>query len=163
MGLGKEILAGVGISLGTAAGIRGVRLYQLTKKLVITHRIKVSSLSLKGVTLTIDVVMKNPTASSLTLQYPFLSVMMGNTLLASSEMKDTDIVIKPYSVTEINNITFNLNVLQELNILDSLLTPLATGQPATIRAVTLTRVKFLFFRIPFTTEEDLALNNKSGS
>lgn len=163
MGFGNKIIAGAGIAGATAAGISGVRLYRLSRKLQITHRLRVSGLSLKGVTLTIDVVMKNPTAGSLKMKYPFLTVMLGDTLLATSEMKDADIEIKPYSVTEVKDITFNIDVLQELSILASLLVPLSTGQPVTLRAITQTGVKFLFFRFPFTTEEDLILNNNNGS
>ena len=163
MGLGSKIIAGAGIAGAAAAGITGVRLYRLSRLLQITYRLRVSSLSLKGVTLTIDVVMKNPTAGSLKLKYPFLTVMLGNTLLATSEMQNAWIDIKPYSVTEVNNITFNISTLQELGILASLLVPLTTGQPVTLRAITQTSVRFLFLHFPFTSEEDLVLNNNNGS
>ncbi len=163
MGLGSKIVAGAGIAGAAAAGITGLRLYRLSRKLQVNYRLRISNLSLKGVTLTIDVVMKNPTAGSLTLKYPFLTVMLGNTLLATSDMKNAWIKIQPYGVTEVNNITFDISTLQELGILASLLVPLTTGQPVTLRAITETSVRFLFFSFPFTSEEDLVLNNTNGS
>ena len=163
MGIVKDLVVGTTASLAAAAGISGIRLYSLSRNLQISHKLKVSNLSLKGITLTIDVVLKNPTGSSMKIQYPFLSVKLGDTLLASSVMKEDWIEIKPYSLTEIKDINFNLSILDELSIASNLLVPLTTGQPATIKAVTQTRVKFLFFHIPFTTEEDLVLNNNNGS
>lgn len=164
MGFGGKIVTGAGIAGATAAGIFGVRLYRLSRLLEITHRIKVSKLSLSAMTLTVDVVIKNPSAGSLTLRYPFLRVMLGDKELATSQVVDSDITLKPYSTTEINNITFTLSVVQELSLLSSLLTPLLTGQSVKIRAITQTGARFLFFHIPFSMEEDVMLNQAgSGS
>jgi len=159
MGAGTKLMAGVGVAGITIVGMRGMRLYSMGNKLQISHRARVSEVGLSGMTLTIDVVIKNPTSGSLTIKYPFLKVMLGNKQLAASEVQNADISIKPNGATEINNITFRLTTMQEISIAASLLIPLVSGQQVKIKAVTDSGVKFLFWHIPFTEQEEIIINN----
>ena len=163
MGTGTKVMAGIGIAGVTAASIRGMQLYGMGKKLQITHRAKLSKLGLLGMTLMFDVVIQNPTSSSLTIKYPVLKVMHDKKQLAASEVQNKDIVIKPNGTTEINQITFNLTTGQELSILASMIVPLLAGQEVKVKAITETGAKFLFWHIPFSVEEDMALNNSGNA
>ncbi|HTA27888.1 MAG TPA: hypothetical protein VK809_08870 [Bacteroidia bacterium] len=163
MGTGTKVMAGVGIAGATAVGIRGLQLHSMGKKLQITHRARIDKISLTGMSLSFDVVIQNPTSNGITIKYPLLKVMLGKKQLAASDVQDKDIVIKPNGTTEINKITFTLTTVKELSILASLIMPLLTGQPIQVKAVTETGVKFLFWHIPFSIAEDIALNNSGNA
>ena len=161
MGLGSKLLAGAGIAGATIAGFRGVSLYRMSHKLEISHRIRAHGISFSGLTAVIDVVIKNPTGNAMNIKYPFVKVKIGDKILAVSEVIDKTIAIKPYSTTEVNNISLPLTAANELKIGASILLPLLAGQTVKIKAITETSVKFFLIPIPYSMEEEVDLNGNT--
>src|SRR5689334_9192373 len=100
MGAGKKILVATGIAAGIGSIIWAVS-YLMGKKNVgdkldtVTTAI-IHSLKLNGLTLRIDVVLKNPTEGTLTIKQPYVKVLFADKVIATSQIQDKEIAIAKY-------------------------------------------------------------------
>lgn len=145
MGLGKKILIGTGI----AAGIGGIAWglsYLLGKKktgdkLDTVTSAMVHSIKLNGLTLRIDVILKNPTEGTLTFKQPYVRVLYENKLIGSSQIQDKVIEIGKYGVKPLPAIYLTIPATGLLTLGDGLFKVLLKKQPANITTVTVTSIK----------------------
>lgn len=135
--------------LGTAAGA-GL-LYWISKeilpkkkvgdKLDTVAKVNVHSIKMNGVTLRIDVTLKNPTEGSLTIKQPYIKLKHGTKDLGSSKIENKLIVIEPYKEKDIDPIYFTFPLMSLLSLGGALAKALKDPKGATITAIIMSSIK----------------------
>lgn len=100
------LLSAVGVG---AIGL--TRLGRASGKIVTQVAARIFKIDIASLTIAIDATIKNPTNTEIKIRYPFIKIMHGDRVLASSTLKDELIAIKPYSETKITNIKIPLSYL----------------------------------------------------
>ncbi|MBL7933151.1 MAG: hypothetical protein JNL60_14690 [Bacteroidia bacterium] len=145
MGTGKKILIGTGI-VATIGGIAWTINYLMGKKKVgdkldtITTAM-VHSVKLNGLTLRIDVILKNPTEGTLTIKQPYVKVLFENKVIGTSQLQDKVIEIAKYGAKPIDPIYLTIPATGLLTLGDGLFKVLLKKQPAKITTITTTSIK----------------------
>lgn len=87
------------------------RLGRASGKIVTQVAARIFKIDIANLTIAIDAIIKNPTDTEIKIRYPFIKLMHRDRVLASSELKDEIIAIKPYSETKITNIKIPVSYL----------------------------------------------------
>jgi hypothetical protein len=107
-----NIWAGI-ILAAVAAGVYGLsRLKHAGDNLATEIKGRVHSVDFEFVTLAIDAILKNPTNTLLTIQYPFIEIHDSSGPLASSTIVNKMIDIKPMTQTTISGIKLPVRILK---------------------------------------------------
>lgn len=105
---GKHVLFGA----GAAAAIYGVtyllKLNRLSNELETITKVAVHNVSLSGIVLRIDVTLKNPSGGTVKVKQPFVKLMYGDKVLASSQVVNKDIIIPKFSEVSTEPIMLNI-------------------------------------------------------
>lgn len=145
MGSGRKILIGTGILAGIGGLVWGIN-YLLGKKNVgdkldTVTTAMVHSIKLNGLTLRIDVILKNPTQGTLTIKQPYVKVLFEKKVIGTSQIQDKVIEISKYGSKPIDPIYLTIPATGLLTLGDGLLKLLVKKQPATITTITMTAIK----------------------
>lgn len=102
---------------GIILGVLGLGVWGLSKlshasgEIVTQVKARIFKIDISSLTIAIDAIIKNPTNTEINIQYPFLKLMYNGAVLASSELKNEQVSIAPFSQTTINNIKIPLSYL----------------------------------------------------
>jgi hypothetical protein len=145
MEAGKKILIGTGIAAAVGGLVWGIS-YLLGKKKVgdkldTVTTAMIHSLKLNGLTLRIDVILKNPTEGTLTIKQPYVKVLFANKVIGTSQIQDKVIEIAKYGAKPIEPIYLTIPATGLLTLGDGLFKVLIKKQPAKITTVTITSIK----------------------
>jgi len=166
MGAGKRAaaaLATVGAAIGGVAYWSSLK--RTSKELEVTHKLGISSLSFTGVTIRLDVMLRNPSSNSFKIKYPHIKMMLGEDTIGSSQLIDTSIKVPADGEVHIDKILIAIPLMEELSLIGSLLTPLQNGESVMIKVVCETDITLLgIFTFPYTKIDEIPLKNApSGS
>ncbi len=105
----KNILIGGGIAFGLYEGVRYLmNMSRLNSELETSTSASVWSVSLDGIRLRVDILLKNPSGGSLKVKYPFIKMIYKDTTFASSDVKDIDFELGAYSQKQLDPIYLDL-------------------------------------------------------
>ena len=106
------------IAVGTVVGgalIGGtvyiVRLSKMNAELETVPMVKIHKLDLTGLTLRVDVQLKNPTRTPFKIKFPFIKLVYKGTTVGSSQVIDKDIQIPAFGEAVINQIMIRIPLL----------------------------------------------------
>ncbi len=162
MGITKNIaVAGAGIA-SLFGGSYLYNLYQLSQKILIDTKILSPNKNSEGVSLTITVVIKNPTDTNLNIKYPFVKLETGDEkepdVLGSSIPSEEIISIPANGQTDPFNLEIQIPAQAVVAALGfgvfNFLTPNSTtSRTIPIRAITRTGMPYLFETRSFSFED----------
>lgn len=140
----KKILITTGIVAGIGGLVWGAS-YLLGKKKVgdkldTVTTVNVHSLNFKGLTLRIDVILKNPTEGTLKIKQPYVKILFENKVIGTSQVSDKVIEIVKYGAKAIEPIYLTIPATGLLTLGDGLLKILTKKQAAKITTVTMTSI-----------------------
>jgi hypothetical protein len=115
-------------------------LKKLSDRLQAIPTAKIHKMDLSGLTIRIDVTLKNPTDRGFKMKYPFITVMHQDSTLGSSQAVDTVISIPPNGQAVISNILLNFPLFGLFSILGTLIKSLQSGQGVKLNILTSTTV-----------------------
>lgn len=122
-------------------------------KLDTETKVNVHSVKLNGLTLRIDVILKNPTEGTLTIRQPYVRVLFDKKLIGTSTIKNTLIDIPGYGVKALDAIYLTIPATGLLTLGDGLFKVLLKKQPAKITAITISSVKLGGKFVPYEKAE----------
>lgn len=118
---GKHVIFGM---LGTA-GIAGAaylfNLSRLSAELEVENKAAIHKVTLSGLTIRIDVTLKNPTGGSINVKYPFVKLLYSDTTLGSSEVKDQNFDLAKFAEQILDPIYINLSFMSLASSVPALL------------------------------------------
>lgn len=151
----KHIVLGI---LGLAGGTYLWKLNRVSGELETSLQIQIHKVSISGITVRIDVTLKNPTNGSIRIRYPFVKLLSGDTTIASSTVKNDDVIIPKFGQVKLDPIFADLTFFALATSAPRLLKEYrSTGKlKLTIKALTT-----INGRIPYTKTQDFEIGNSS--
>lgn len=161
----KKILITTGIVTGIGGLVWGAN-YLLGKKKVgdkldTVTTVNVHSLNFKGLTLRIDVILKNPTEGTLKIKQPYVKILFENKVIGTSQVSDKVIEIVKYGAKAIEPIYLTIPATGLLTLGDGLLKILTKKQEAKITTVTMTSIYILGKYREYSKQETTSLKPKA--
>jgi hypothetical protein len=103
-----------GIAIGAVAlTVFGLSKLAKTGNNIVTEiKGRIHSLDFSRITFAIDAIIKNPTPTTVRIQYPFIKIFYKGSLIASSDLVNQVVTIAPLSKTHINGILIPVSYLK---------------------------------------------------
>lgn len=114
-------------------------------------------ISLSGVTLRLDVLLKNPTKGSFTVKFPFVKIKYKGKSIGSSQVVNKDIVIPAYGQVMIDKIMINIPLSNALSVITALITSLQNKEKVNLNATIITTASVGLVNLPFEKTFDLSI------
>jgi hypothetical protein len=153
------------IAIGTVVGgvVLGgsVYLYRLKNtavQLEVMPTVMVHKLDLTGLTIRIDVTLKNPTRTAFKIKFPFVKLAYKGTSVGSSQVIDKDITIPAYGQAVIQQIMVRVPILSIFSLSGGLLKAVENGEAAQVDVITVTTIELGMQKIPFTKTDTVTLS-----
>lgn len=142
----------------------GIGAYGLTRlgaasgKIVVQVAARIFKIDISNLTVAIDATIKNPTGMEINIQYPFIKLLHQGNVLASSELKDEIIKIKPFAQTKISNIKVPISYLYMAGLAPEVLKRVKDkNHKIEIQIGVETRVVFAGRNIPFSSTQNVKI------
>jgi len=151
----KKIIAGTGIGAGVVWAIAyASRLRRTATQLESVVTAKLHSLKLDGLTIRVDVLLKNPGPATLKIKFPFVKLIYKGGTLGSSDPINKDIIIPAYGEAHIDQIMIKLPVIELLSLSAGVIKMLAKKEPVTILVKTITELDLGWKKIPYERNDE---------
>ncbi len=141
--------------------IAGYSYYLKMKKteaeLEIIPAASIHSVNWDGITIRLDLLMKNPTKGSFSIKFPFVKLTFKNTLVGSSTVVNKDITIPAYGEAKIEKLLVNIPILSIFSVSSSILKAIQSKEPVMITATLMTTIDLGLATIPFEESHEVTL------
>lgn len=161
----KEMETWKKITLGTVAGaalISGtvylVRLNKMNAELETVPSVKIHKLDLSGLTLRVDVQLKNPTRTPFKIKYPFVKLVYKDSTVGSSQAVNKDISIPAFGEAVIEQIMIRVPVLNIFSLSGGLIRALQNKEPVQLDVKTVTTIDLGWKKIPYSKSDTVNLS-----
>jgi hypothetical protein len=148
------------VSLGIAAAALTIgvvyilKMKRLAQELETVTKVNIHKISLSGIELRVDVMMKNPSGGSLKVKFPFVKMFYKGAVFATSEVTDQDYVIPSFGQKQLDPIYISLPFMQLATTVPSMLKDYRKNGSLEIVTRTVTTINN---KIPYTKVESMKL------
>ncbi len=154
----NKIIAGTLIGGGLILGYSYyLKMKRTQAELEVVPDAKLYQVNWDGITIQIDLLLKNPTKGSFSIKFPFVKLNYKNTLIGSSQVVNKDIKIPPYGEAKIEKILVNIPMVSIFSVSSSLLKAIKSNEPLSIKATLVTTIDLGFSKIPFEESHEVIL------
>ena len=158
----KNILIGTTITAGVIGVVAyGRSLMRTSAQLESVATANIHSLKLDGLTVRIDVQLKNPTETSLKIKFPFIKVLFNDKVIGTSKVINKDITIPKNGEAKISAIMINMPATGLLSLGGGIFNLLTKKQPAPIFVKTITTIDLGWKKIPYEKTDNNTLKPKA--
>ncbi len=155
-----KILIGGGIMAAIAAYL--LRLRRTSAELETVVSAKIHSISFSGLTIRVDVQLKNPTKGTMAIKFPFVKLIYKGSTIGSSQAINKDITIPSYGEVMIDSILISIPVLGLLSVAGDLIKAI-TGSPEGIKIqiVTISTIDLGWKTIPYEKLDEVVIKQQN--
>jgi hypothetical protein len=158
MSLVSKILTTSVIGVGAFAGWTYVKnLKKAQAELEVVPKATIYQLGWDGLTIRLDVLLKNPTKGSFSIKFPFVKLLYKDTVIGSSEAIDKEIKIPAYGQAMIDKILVQIPMTNVFSIAFTLVKALIGGGSETITIRTLTTINLGIIKLPYESKQDVTV------
>ena len=118
---------------------------------------KIYEVNWNGITIQIDLLMKNPTKGSFSIKFPFVKLIYKGAMVGSSEVIDKDIKIPAYGQAKIDKILVNIPIMSIFTVSASILKAIQSGEQISVTATLITTIDLGFVKAPFEESHEVIL------
>lgn len=155
MGKSSTILL---LGVGTAAALYGasylVKLNRLSNELESVTKVSIHKISLSGIDLRIDVMLKNPSGGSIKVKHPFVKMIYGASTIATSQVKDVSMTIPKFSEVSLEPVMVNIGFMSLATTVPGLLKEYRNTGKLNLIIKTITTINE---SLPYTKTDVIAL------
>lgn len=154
-----KIAIGAAVTGGIYAGYRYISGLQQTNaelQSVVTITGAKASLT-EGATVQFNVKLKNPTAGSFKIKYPFVQFIYKDEVVGSSQALNQDIALPAYGEALIDKISINVSALKILSSAFDLVKSLFTGKAIPVTARTISTIDLGWKQLPYEKKEQATI------
>lgn len=153
----------IGIVSGIGAGVVGLityvtRLNRAQAQLETVATAKIHSLKLDGLTIRVDVQLKNPSRSSFNIKFPFVKIVYKDKVIGTSQVIDKNIQIPAYGEANIESIMIKIPVTSIFSIGSGLIKLLVQKEAAVISVKTISTIDLGWKKLPYEKSDDMTLH-----
>lgn len=133
------------------------RLNRAQAQLEVIPNAVIHSLSLDGLTIKVDMLLKNPSGASFKIKYPFIKLTHKNVLVGSSQMVNKDIKIPSYGQVLIQDMMIKIPVLSFFSVAYDVVKSLMNKQPIVFTVAVITTIDLGWEQVAFEHKQDLTI------
>lgn len=153
----------IGIVSGIGAGVVGLityvtRLNRAQAQLETVATAKIHSLKLDGLTIRVDVQLKNPSRSSFIIKFPFVKIVYKDKVIGTSQVIDKNIQIPAFGEANIESIMIKIPVTSIFSIGAGLIKLLVQKEAAVISVKTISTIDLGWKKLPYEKSDDMTLH-----
>ena len=151
----------VGTLVGGAiigGGVYLVRLKRTSVELQTVPMAKIHKLDLTGLTIRVDLQLKNPTRTAFKIKFPFVKLLYKGSSIGSSQVVDKDITIPAFGEAVVNAIMIRIPLLSLFSLSGGLIKAVRNGEPVKIDVVTMTGLDLGWKKIPYSKVNTITLS-----
>ena len=158
MSLTNKIIAGSVIGIGAIATIAYLnRINRAQVQLQVIPNASIYQLSLDGLTIKVDALLKNPTGASFRIKYPFIELTHKNILVGSSQVINKDIRIPAYGQVLIKDMMVKIPVLSFFSVVYDMVKSLMNKQSIVFTVGVITTVDLGWTQVAYEHKQDLTI------
>jgi len=158
MSLTNRIIAGSVIGIGAVAAIAYFkRIGRAQTELQVIPNASIYQLSLEGLTIKVDALLKNPTGASFKIKYPFIELTHKNVLVGSSQVINKDIKIPAYGQVLIKDMMVNIPVISFFSVVYDMVKALSNQQSIVFTVGVITTVDLGWTQTAYEHKQDLTI------
>lgn len=144
MGIVKKIAIGVGSAAALVGGIiylpRLFRLKSGAAEMDVIPKGMIHKVDISGITVRLDVQLKNPTNNQFKFKYPYIRLSYKGTAIGTSQSVNEDIGMKAFGEVNIQRIMVHIPTLGALSTISSMLKAIKNNEQINMEVKTLTQI-----------------------
>lgn len=161
MSLKGKVIAGTLIGASMYAGYSYyVKMKKTQAELEVVPDASINSVDLNGITIRLDLLLKNPTKGSFKMKFPFIKIKYKDTLIGSSQVVDKDITIPAFGQVKIDKILVSIPILSIFSLSSSILKTIQNKEEVKVTATLITTIDLGLMKLPFEESHEVTLKKK---
>ena len=153
-----KILATTVIGAGAIAGWSYLKnLKTAGAELEIVPKATIHQLSWNGLTIRLDVLLKNPTNGSFSLIAPFIKLLYKDTTIGSSTPVNKEFKLPAHGELMIDNIMVQIPMSNVFSVVFTLIKALTAGEATTLTVRTITTINLGIIKLPYESKQDITI------
>ncbi len=158
MSLTKKIIVGGLVSAGAIAGWSYyLKMKKTEADLQVIPEASLYQVNWDGITIRIDVLLKNPTKGSFSIKFPFVKLIYKDNLIGSSQVVDKDIKIPAYGEAKIEKILVSVPILSIFSVSSAILKAIQSKEEIKLTAAFTTTIDLGLAKIPYEESHEVTL------
>jgi hypothetical protein len=149
-------------TIATGAIIGGtiyvVRLNKTSAELETIPMAKIHKLDLTGLTIRVDIQLKNPTRTAIKIKFPFIKLLYKGIAVGSSQVVDKDISIPAFGEAVINQILIKIPMINIFSLSGGLIQAVQSQQEIKIDVTTITTIDLGIKKLPYSKSDTITLS-----
>lgn len=155
----KKITVGTIIGGGLIGGtFYLLRLNKMNAELETVPMVKIHKLDFSGLTLRVDVQLKNPTRTAFKIKFPFIKLVYKGTTVGSSQVVDKDIQIPAFGGAIIDKMMIKVPLMNIFSLSGGLIKAIQNKEPVKLDVKTLTTIDIGWKKVPYTKADTITLS-----
>jgi len=158
MSITNKIIAGTIVGAGALAAVAYFKnIKRAQAELQIIPSANIHQLSLEGLTIRVDALLKNPTGASFKIKYPFIELSHNNQLIGSSQTINKDIKIPAYGQVLIKDMMVKVPISGFFTVAFDIVKALMNKQAIKFTVGVITTVDLGWTQIAYEHKQDITL------
>ena len=158
MSLLTKIITGTVLGVGAIAGWSYVNnLKKAGAELQVVPKASLYQLSWEGLTIKVDVLLKNPSKGSFAVKFPFVSLLYKDTTIGSSQVQNREIRIPAYGEVMIDSILVQIPMLSAFSVVFTLIKALFNKEAVALTIRTLTHINLGWVVLPYENKQQVTI------
>jgi len=161
MSLTKKIIVGGLVGAGAIAGYSYyLKMKKTQAELEVVPTATIHEINLNGLTIRLDLLLKNPTKGSFSIKFPFVKLKYKDALVGSSEVVNRDIKIPAFGQAKVEKILVNVPMVSIFSVSSSILKAVKSKEEVKITATLITTIDLGWTKLPFEESHEITLKKK---
>lgn len=154
----SKVIAGSVLGVGAWAGWSYLKnLKTAGAELEVQPKASIYKLDWNGLTIRLDVVLKNPSKASFSIKTPFVKLLYKDTVMGSSTPVDKEIKLPAYGQVLIEKVMVQIPMVNVFSVAFTLIKTLIGGGSVTLTVRTLTTINLGIIKLPYETKQDITI------
>jgi hypothetical protein len=154
----KKILIGTAVGGAVIAGYTYLtRLGRTSAQLQTVSRVSVFKIDLKGLTLQVDVNIKNPSQTGFKIKFPFIKLGYKGQTIGTSQSVNQDITVPAYGEAVASKIMIVIPIMGLFSIGGGLIAAIQSGGGVSIDVTTITTINLGIKTLPYQKTETVQI------
>ena len=158
MSIATKILTTSVIGVGAIAGWTYVKnLKKAQAELEVVPKASIHQLSWDGLTIRLDVLLKNPTKGSFSIKFPFVKLLYKDSVIGSSEAIDKDIKIPAFGQAMIDKIMITIPMTSVFSVVFTVIKALYNNEAIRMIVKTITTIDIGIMSVPYEDKKEVTV------
>ena len=158
MSLAKKILTGTLIGAGVLTGYSYyLKMKKTQAELEVIPDSRLQQVNFDGITIRIDLLLKNPTKGSFSIKFPFVKLTYKDSLIGSSQVVNQNIKIPAFGQAKVEKILVNVPMLSIFSVSTSVLKAIQSKDEVKVTATLITTIDLGWTKLPFEESQEITL------